>query len=296
MQLRQPDYGALFPYRDPEVHKGQCGRIGVLAGSDSMVGAAVLAANAALRTGAGLVTLMTCSPSHINVTYPELIVVPVPSYQDVNGEQALFQVRQYCEQYRIETLVMGCGLGRSEGVFALVNGLVSDPDLRSLPMVLDADALMVLDLALLLDRDPYSVVLTPHPKEMAHLLSGLETDLQVPDPVTEQLAALQLASQQTHQVMVLKGKGSLIANGSEYVETALGNPGMATAGMGDVLAGVIGTLFAQMGDAFDAALLGTYLHALSGDIAYDEKDVGLVASDLIERLPSAIQVLKEGGL
>ena len=253
---------SLLPLRNSNVNKGKFGHLLAIGGDEGMAGAATLSAEAALRVGAGLVSVATRSAhvGAINARRPELMV------RAVEGPQALQAMIE-----RASVIALGPGLGQAAWGHALW-----DVALRAgKPCVLDADGLN------LLAREridlPNEIVLTPHPGEAARLLGCDVVRIQV-----DRFAAVRELAKRYSAVVVLKGAGSLIANPAQEVALCpFGNPGMASGGMGDVLTGVIAGLIAQGLSAWDAARLGVVAHAIAGDRAAGDSPRGLIASDLM---------------
>ncbi|MDD2421684.1 MAG: NAD(P)H-hydrate dehydratase [Heliobacteriaceae bacterium] len=265
--------------RSPTAHKGTFGHLLVAGGNTGMAGAVVLCVAGALRAGAGLVTAAV--PTAV---YP-LVVPQVPeamTFSLPGGEGLDSLSLQGLDLDRFAALVIGPGMGRHPGAKDFLQICLESS--RS-AVVLDADALFALssDPKLLnLARGP--VILTPHPGEMARL-AGLKTAEVVADRAG---VALRYA-REWGCFLVLKGARTLIAtpDGHLYINPT-GNPGMATGGSGDVLAGIIGSLLAQGRDAGEAAALGVYIHGLAGDIAGEQLgQTALKAGDIITWLPEA---------
>ncbi|MFT3790021.1 MAG: NAD(P)H-hydrate dehydratase [Rudaea sp.] len=256
---------ARLPRRDRDGHKGRYGHVLAIGGDCGMGGAIRIAGEAALRTGAGLVSVATRAEHVIalNAARPELMAHAVSGIQEL---QALLE--------RASVIALGPGLGQRAWGHALWHAAIA----AGKPLVLDADGLN------LLARDtialPAQTVLTPHPGEAARLL-GVDTAAVARD----RFAAARELARRHHACVALKGAGSLIANPhGEVAVCPWGNPGMATGGMGDLLTGVIAALFAQGFEAWDAARFGVALHARAGDAAAREGEAGLVASDLFAPL------------
>jgi NAD(P)H-hydrate epimerase len=277
----------LLPARDPDSHKGAYGHLFILAGSVGKTGAAVMAAQAAMRSGAGLVTVGV--PESLNAVFEEklteVMTVPLPETPERSLSSAGLE-RVLHELEGKTALALGPGISTNPDTARLVAGLL--PKVK-VPMLIDADGLNILafdDAPLKKVRAP--AVLTPHPGEMGRLLGVLAREVQADRPA----AALDLSGQYGMPV-VLKGARTLIASPSgEFHINPTGNPGMATAGTGDVLPGMIGSFMAQGLDAMDAARLGVYLHGLAGDIAALAKgQAGLIAGDIIEAVPGSITAL-----
>lgn len=267
-RLDATDIGQRLPVRARASHKGSFAAVIVIGGQAGMEGAAVLAAAAALRSGAGLVRLTTLSRRERIAILPDVIQVPAPD------EAALAQT---CAQAGV--LAIGPGLGQSPEARAWLNAAL----LAEVPTVLDADALNLLaqDSACRLSS---STVLTPHPAEAARLLGISTAEVQA-----DRFAAAIAIAQRYSAVVVLKGVGSLITDGERIALCTAGNPGMACAGMGDVLTGVIAGCLAQRLSAFDAACLGVCAHAAAGDLAYRARGNSLLASDLDGYLPEVFK-------
>jgi NAD(P)H-hydrate epimerase len=277
---------AWLPPRKPTAHKGDCGRVLIVGGSAGMLGAGLLAGRAALRAGAGLVTLGI--PKSLNLAAKaalcEATTLPLPEseWQTLNPT-ALAEILPLLP--RMNALAIGPGLSRDEGAAEFARGLVRQ---ARVPTVLDADGIIAFagERRTELKKSRVPLVLTPHPGEMAALMGTSIDEVQRDRSAT----ALQAANE-CGAVIVFKGARSIIAapNGEVYVNPT-GNAGMATGGSGDVLTGLIAALLAQGLDALKAAVIGTYLHGLAGDLAAAEKgQTSLIAGDLNEFLPAAFQ-------
>ncbi|MBV4476312.1 NAD(P)H-hydrate dehydratase [Pseudomonas botevensis] len=256
--------------RPPTAHKGRFGHVLLIGGDHGFGGAILLSSESALRSGAGMVSLATRAehvPAALN-RVPEVMVLGTSSANQLMG---LLE--------KVSTLVVGPGLGQAGWGRALLSAAANAP----LPQVWDADALNLLASgAVSLPKD---CVITPHPGEAARLLGISTAEVQADRPA----AALALSKKHT-AVVVLKGAGSLVAHPDGRLALChQGHPAMASAGLGDVLAGLIGALLAQGMDGFDAACLGVWLHANAGQ-QQGEFGRGLAASDLI---PAIRQLLEE---
>ena len=260
--VAQPALGPMARPRAADAYKGQFGHVLIVGGNQGMSGAARLAAEAAARCGAGLVSVAT-RPEHaasLNAGRPELMVHAVEQAADL---QPLLG--------RASVVVVGPGLGQTSWSKMLFERVLDS----GLPLVVDADALN------LLARDARqrdNWILTPHPGEAGRLLQQTTEAIE-----QDRFAAVQQLLERYRGVAILKGAGSLIASGKGPIHLcARGNPGMASGGMGDVLSGVLGALLAQGLGAFEAASAGVFLHAKSADIAAAEQgERGLLASDLM---------------
>jgi NAD(P)H-hydrate epimerase len=265
-----------LPARPAGSHKGDFGRVFLLAGSAGMLGAGVLCSRGALRTGAGLVYLGVPLKVRdaVNLATPEVIVV--------GGEG----VEDYLSAALGATAVaIGPGLGERR---ALARELLAklSAERFSAPVILDADGLNAFAGELLsLQKLNLKLILTPHPGEMARLWGRKVEEIQQ----DREKIALETA-QLVGCVVVLKGHQTVVADGrsASYINNT-GNPGMASGGTGDVLTGMIAGLAGQGLALFDAAVAGVYLHGLAGDLAAKEKgECGLIASDLVEKISYAI--------
>lgn len=280
----------LLPPRAPDHHKGSFGHVLVVAGARGKSGASALCALGALRSGAGLVTLgipaslMSAMASKLT----EVMTVPLPETEEgAPGEAGLEKVLELLQGK--DVLVLGPGIGTAPETTRLVAALVEK---SPVPLVIDADGLNCLAANPGVFRNAKRpVVLTPHPGEMSRLTGKKTAEIQAGRPETTRGLA------RAHGVTVaLKGAHTITADPSGSLHLNLsGNPGMATGGTGDVLAGVIGGLLAQGLRATDAVRAGVYLHGLAGDLAAGERGVvGLLAGDLLDQIPRAIRLVTEG--
>lgn len=290
--MSQPGDLPRLPARAEESHKGDFGRLLLVGGSRGMSGAIALAGMAALRAGAGLVTLAVpdCCLETVAAYEPCVMTTPLPC--DAQGglaESALETIMQRAA--RADVVACGPGLGGGEGVRALIPELYARLER---PLVVDADGLNAL--AEYADRPgaewaapPAPRVLTPHPGEFRRLCPVAAA------PVADLQSLAVEWARERNVVLVLKGHRSLITDGRRWVRNTTGNPGMATAGAGDVLTGMVAALLAQGMDAWDATRLAVHVHGLAGDLAAAERtQIALVARDLIEFLPAAWQRLGYG--
>ncbi len=272
--------------RPAESHKGDYGRVLIVAGSRGKTGAASLAARAALRSGAGLVTIAAPASAVPIIASLGAEYMTEPLDETPDGGIA-FDALDRILGFGADVIALGPGLGRSPSTAALVHGLV---ERSGVPLVIDADGLnaFTAEAERLTGRDGVDLIVTPHPGEMARL-TGLTID-EIQGHRMD--VARDFAS--THRVhVVLKGHRTLVAgpDGRVFINTT-GNPGMATAGTGDVLTGMIAGWFGQLLDAEAAATLAVYLHGLAGDLAEaDEGEVAMTAGDLLDRLGDAVMDL-----
>jgi ADP-dependent NAD(P)H-hydrate dehydratase len=273
-----------LPPRRADSNKGSYGRVLVVAGSRGMSGAAVLCAGAALRGGAGLVRVATPREVWPLVAAGNPCYMTLPLHQDAGGHFTAEALAEVLETAQASTVVaLGPGLGRSPELTKFVGDVVSQ---ATVPVVLDADGLNACAERIdLLDRPKGPVVITPHPGEFGRLVGKSTAQVQAAR------AELAGAFAKAHGLIVLlKGHETIVTDGSRVYVNATGNPGMATAGSGDVLTGLVAALLGQGLDPFAAAQLGAHVHGLAGDLARDEfGEVGLIASDLIDFLPKALK-------
>jgi NAD(P)H-hydrate epimerase len=284
MALQPIESIPMLAPRPCDSHKGRFGNILVVAGSRGMAGAAALCGAAALRSGAGLVRIATPADVQPTVAGFEPSYMTYPLASDASGLIQLEMAQPDLERLiePADVIAVGPGLGESADIRGLVRFLITG---TSKPLVIDADGLNALaGQADLLAGSDRSVVLTPHPGEFARLTGTTIADVQASR--VDRAAALAAVSDGL--IVVLKGAGTVVSDGSRYYINTTGNPGMATAGAGDVLAGVIAALMGQKLPAFEAAQLGVYIHGLAGDIARDQNgEVGLIAGDIVDALPDA---------
>ncbi len=281
----------LVPRRERDTHKGTYGHVLVVAGSRGKTGAAILACRAAMRAGAGLVTL--AAPRSLNNIFAaSLVEVMTQPLRDNAAEELepLGDDEWHRLLERKSALLFGPGIGVSEASQNTLRWLLRN---LSIPWVIDADGLNTL--ALQIDRLRHAKippVLTPHPGEMARL-TGKSNSAVNADRVT--VARSFALEHRCH--LVLKGARSVIATaeGKVFINST-GNPGMASGGMGDVLAGILAALLGQGLSPENAMQLGVYLHGFVGDMVAAEKgEIGLIASDIIEGLPAGMRALSGGG-
>lgn len=270
-----------LPLRSLQTHKGQCGRVLVIAGSPTMVGAGILTGRAAFRMGSGLVYLMTVNEPSISVQYPELITHPISDRDSVISECSVHDVVAYCKEKQIDVVALGPGLGQKPTTQRFVRGVIAELLERTdLPLVVDADGLNALDGVFLAQCIPNRLILTPHLGEFQRLFRHFPYD---------RMAYAKKIAEHYKQIIVLKSFETVVTDGQkEYVNTT-GNPGMATAGTGDVLTGVIASLLGQGMGPFEAAGLAVYLHGFAGDKAFETYGIGLVASDLLSYLAKGLE-------
>ena len=278
----------LLPVRPDDAHKGTSGRVLLAAGSLSFCGAACLAAEGAVRAGAGLVTLAT--PASLQPTaalkLTEVMTRPLPEAAD-GGWHSEAAERLLEWAAAMNALAIGPGIGRQESTLACVRQVVQ---MAEIPLVLDADALYALcgQTEILAGRKE-PAVLTPHPGELAALLECSADEINA-----DRLGVARLAAESWQAVVVLKGARTVIAApGGEAWINPTGNEGMATGGCGDVLTGVIAALLGQGMAPVAAAIAGVYLHGLAGDMVAETGRIGMAAGDIVAALATARHALTE---
>jgi len=268
--------------RPVDGHKGDFGKVCIVAGSVGMSGAAALAGRSALRGGAGLVRVAVPKSVLPIIASIEPSFTTIPLAEDSKGRISSKAVGAVLDAVvENDVMAFGPGLGVSRGVRSVLGELTK----QQIPLVIDADGLNNLcRITGWIESLKADLILTPHPGEMKRLWSSMIRE-QLPAERTEQ--ALQLA-QKTKSIVVLKGAGTVVSDGKKIYVNKTGNPGMATAGSGDVLTGVITALIGQGLSCFDAALLGVYVHGLAGDIAAKKIGrVSMIAIDIADALGQA---------
>jgi len=259
----------------------------VLGGSLGLTGAVCLTAKAGLKIGAGLVTVgIPCSLNSIlEIKLTEVMTLPLPeTAHHTLAEEAYSKIEEFIE--KIDVLAIGGGASRDLSTQKLILKVVSQIN-RS--MVIDADGInaVATNIESLQRRREKAFILTPHLGEFSRLVKKEVNYLKKRGKELAKNFAFRY-----NLILVLKGHRTIVTDGKEIFENTTGNPGMATAGSGDVLTGIIAGLVAEGMDAFNSAKLGVYLHGLAGDLAAEDKtQAGLVASDIIEYLPKAIKSL-----
>ena len=248
-----------------------------------MAGSLILAGKGALKSGAGLVTYMMPQSLYPAVASHNMEAMTITLPENEEGSLTEESAEFLLKQTGNKILVMGMGLSRHEDSKAFVKKVL---DHYNCPMVMDADALMALGELGERKKSSHPLILTPHPGEMARLLGWSIREVQ-----EKRIQAVTEAAKKYDAVVVLKGNKTMIATpGGKLMVNLTGNAGMATGGMGDVLAGIIGGLLGQGLDPSSAAALGVYFHGLAGDWAAAEKSqMGLNAGDILEYLPKVLR-------
>jgi NAD(P)H-hydrate epimerase len=269
--------------RAVDSHKGDFGKVCIIAGSVGMSGAAALAGRAALRCGAGLVRVATPRSVLPVVASIEPSFTTIALAEDSIGRISDKAINTILDAVGDnDVLAFGPGVGVSGGLQSVLMALLEQEGLR---LIIDADGLN--NLARMKDwpvKLKAELILTPHPGEMKRICSGVFRE-EMPGERQDQAAQL---AQQTKTIVALKGAGTVVTDGGKVYVNQTGNPGMATAGSGDILTGAITALAGQGLNNFDATVLGVYIHGLAGDIAAEKMgQVSLMTTDIIDSLPDA---------
>ncbi len=267
--------------RKADSHKSSFGHLLIIAGSPGLTGAAYMAGMGAMRIGAGLATIAL--PESLNpimeVKTTEVMTIGLPETIDKTlGPESYSRIKEALENK--SAVVIGPGLGNKKGVFELIEKVIRDIEA---PLIIDADGLNAVarDVSILKGLNA-EVILTPHPGEMSRLLKIPASEIQ-----NDRLSAAGRLSEATGATVILKGAGTVIAGKDKRVFiNPTGNPGLSTAGTGDILAGMIGGLLAQGYRPIEAASAGAYIHGLAGDAVRDlNGEAGMIATDLLAHIP-----------
>ncbi|MBZ2176020.1 NAD(P)H-hydrate dehydratase [Schnuerera sp. xch1] len=278
----------MLPKREKDSHKGTYGRVGIIAGSKGMTGAPYLSAMAALRSGSGLVyAIVPDAISNIlSVKLTEAIIKPIGNNIDHFTMDSVKEILKAIEG--MEALAIGPGMGTDEERIELVKEILLT---FHKPVVIDADGINCISKDnpdVLLNRQEPTII-TPHPGEMSKLVKTRIEDIQ-----KNRVEYSKYVSNRYKIITVLKGAGTIVSSekGEVYVNTT-GNAGMATAGSGDVLTGVIAGFLGQNIDPYKAAILGVYCHGLAGDLAeIDKGQYGMIARDILQNIPKSINKIQ----
>ncbi|MFC1541777.1 NAD(P)H-hydrate dehydratase [Candidatus Latescibacterota bacterium] len=283
--LTSTEAAQLIPKRSYNAHKGSTGKLFLLAGSVGMTGAAVLSSMSAIRSGAGMVTV-GC-PESLNdileIKLTEVMTRPLPEVRRKRclSSRALGLIRKVVAN--ADVVAVGPGLGTYVETSELVRRFISKYEGR---IVLDADGINAFKgNHEALKTAPADIVLTPHYGELSRII-----DMTIEEIAADPSEAVKKASKLTGKIILLKGAPTVIANpqGEVWIN-GTGNEGMATAGMGDVLTGIISGFAVQGLDLFESAILGAYIHGMAGDYAADEKGIhGMTAGDVLKHIPQTI--------
>ena len=280
---------SVLPKRAIDAHKGDCGRLLAICGSYTMPGAAIMCSHAAVKSGVGLVTLAISESAYPFVAGKtnEPVYLPLPcAGNKTDGVVAARLIAN--EMRRSDCIVIGCGLTRDDSLMPLLYAVLTQADC---PVVLDADGINLLSRNKYLIEDISApLVITPHTGELSRLC-GLTVD----EIKSDRISAAKSAAAQFNATVVLKGSRTLIASPDGTVWCNLnGNPGMATAGSGDVLSGIVGSLIAQGVSPHDAAVAAVYIHGAAGDICAERlTQYCTTPTDMIAALPEVFSIISE---
>ncbi|MBA3859365.1 MAG: NAD(P)H-hydrate dehydratase [Cyanobacteria bacterium PR.3.49] len=282
----------LLPKRAANSHKGSFGYLLTIAGSLGMSGATMLATESSLKVGTGLCVLATPSSLVPHLPAREVIYRPIAETDETTiAPKALWELEKDLD--KATAVVLGPGLSTNEETVSFVQKFMSKVMDRSneVPCLIDADGLnCISENTKVFPEDAKHIVITPHPKELARLLDESTSDIQ-----KDRVASATKAAAEFGCIVVLKGAHTVIADpdGNVFINPT-GNPGMSTAGVGDVLSGIIGGLLAQGVEPFDAAVAGAYLHGRAGDLAaHILGEASVTAGSLVDCLPDAIRSIEE---
>ena len=270
---------SILPDRDPWGHKGSFGKVLLLCGSRGYTGAAYLASMGALRSGAGLVFLgVPVSIYEIEaIKLNEPVVFPLPDADGMLSEQAIPLILERLPQ--MDAVLVGCGLGLSEETGAVVRAVLEH---ATCPVIVDADGITLLKAHKdILRGRKYPTILTPHDGEFLRFGGCIDDD---------RMQSCARFSKEWNCIVLLKGHRTCISDGQAHYRNTTGNPGMATGGSGDVLAGIITALLGQGIAPLEAAACGAWLHGAAGDLcAAQLGQYGMLPTDMLQVLPRLLK-------
>jgi NAD(P)H-hydrate epimerase len=270
---------AVLPRRRADANKGDFGKVLVIAGSAGMMGAAVLTARAALRTGSGLVTL--CVPDRIKNVVNSMSLETI-----VAGFSQIDEKLNDCD-----AVAIGPGLSKRRAIHALLKKVLFSKKIK-VPIIIDADGLNAVSDPSIFKKSGKEIIITPHPGEFARLTKKSIKSIQ-----KDRIASASDFAAKFGVTVILKGADSVISGKGRTFVNPVRNPGMATAGAGDVLTGIIASLAGQGVDAFNSAVAGAYIHGMAGNMATSIKgERGVIASDIIDCIPLTLKSIIKRGL
>lgn len=279
---------SIIPERKKNTHKGTYGKVGIVGGSKGMTGAVALALKACLRSGSGLVYSIVPEPldNILESLVLESVTYPISCNNEGHfNKYSIDEIKDFVD--KLDTIVLGPGMGVDKERIELVKDILLH---SHKPIVLDADGINCISKSKeVLKQRRQATVISPHPGELSRLL-----DVNIKEIQSDRIKYCSYAAKRFNSITVLKGSNTVIASpdGDIFVNST-GNPGMATAGSGDVLSGIIGSLIGQKIQPLEATIAGVFLHGLAGDLgAKDKGEYGLIAGDIIENLPYAIKLVK----
>ena len=274
----------LFPKREKNSHKGNYGKIGIIGGSSGMAGSVFMSSMASMRTGAGLSYII--APQSISkilqIKANEQIIKEIDCTNFYYNNKIISQILD--EVKNLDVLVIGPGMGKGSNLNKLIYEIIKN---TSMPILIDADGLNALSEDLSILNTDNNIILKPHIGEFSRL-----THLSIAEIKKDKRRLAEEFARDHNLILVLKSDETIVADGENTYINKIGNPGMATAGSGDVLTGIIAALINRI-DIYNAAKLGVYLHSLAGDIAKERfGEDSLISTDLIDCLPYAIKRLR----
>ena len=289
IRLDRNSLAGFPPKREKDAHKGSFGSVLVIAGSSSMRGAAAFTVQGALRTGAGLVRLMSVEKCIDTVS----VLAPEATYIEAESDDYGYMLFDSSKDALLDAMkkskaiVIGSGMGVTNDTKEILRFVVQNAEI---PVIVDADGINCIaeDIEILMNRKS-DVIITPHAGEMARLL---QCDTQMIND--NRVTVAEKYAEKYGITVVLKGAGTLIADANHTAANHTGNPGMSRGGSGDILAGMIGSVAAQGYSPFDAACAGTYMHGLAGDAAADKLgQEAMLPRDIVDSISDAFRILKE---
>ena len=263
--------------RDKSSHKGQNGRVLIVGGSTDYSGAPAMAAISSIRSGADL-SVVACPNSivsSIRSYSPDLIVKGLSdNYINFDDTSKILELTEDAD-----VMVMGCGIGREEETRLALNEMIEK---IQMPVVIDADALKIMDVNLIREYKN-QMVLTPHKAEFKAFFG-----IDIPKNLNQRIDVVLEASKESEFTILLKGVVDIISDGDSVKLNSTGNPGMTVGGTGDLLAGLVGGLMVQGHEAFEAAYLGSFINGTAGDLAMEDHGYNFIASDILEYIPRVL--------
>ncbi|WP_073997721.1 NAD(P)H-hydrate dehydratase [Anaerococcus urinomassiliensis] len=274
----------ILPKRNSDTHKGTYGKIGFLGGSPGMAGSIYMASLAALRSGAGLTYIL--APESIAdilaIKSNEQIIKEISCNSFCYKENIKAQIISASKN--LDVLAIGPGMGQAKDLHILIDEIIKNTKMK---LVIDADGINAISNDLTILNVNREIILTPHLGEFSRLI-GLSID----DIKKDKINLAKKFAKTYNVILVLKSNETIITDGDRLYINKIGNPGMATAGSGDVLTGIISSLLKRL-QAYDAALLGVYIHSLAGDLAAEDLgEESIIASDVINHLADAFKLLR----
>ncbi len=276
----------IIPRKKPDSHKGNFGRLLIVCGSEKMPGACIMAAEAAARSGVGLLQIAAVKSITPVITnrLPEAMLEPLKADEDGFISSHNFETIMRAAE-KASAVLIGCGIGVTDGTKELVKNLLKN---LNCPIILDADGInCISDSIDIIRQTKSSIILTPHPAEMGRLCGKSTAEVQ-----SDRLGTAMNFSNEYNAVVVLKGAGTVIAEKNNIYVNQTGNPGMGKGGSGDVLSGIIASFAAQGISKVDSAVLGTFVHGAAGDLAASKKSMqSMIATDIIGELGEVFKKL-----